>query len=75
MTLFDTGDYWRHPGLWPAADDTVMSEDQAAELLWPGITDTNGLERHGGRRRADRLGNGGDAMNSETVWWDASSHR
>ena len=40
MTLFDTGDYWRHPGLWPAADDTVMTEDQAAELLWPGITHT-----------------------------------
>ena len=38
MTLFDTGDYWRHPGLWPGADETVMSEDQAAELLWPGIT-------------------------------------
>lgn len=38
VTLFDTGDYWRHPGLWPAADDTVMSDDQAAELLWPGIT-------------------------------------
>ena len=38
MTLFDTGDYWRHPGLWPGADETVMSEDQAAELLWPGLT-------------------------------------
>ena len=38
MTLFDTGEYWRHPGLWPAADETVMSDDQAAELLWPGIT-------------------------------------
>lgn len=40
VTLFDTGDYWRQPGLWPGADDTVMSEDQAAELLWPGITHT-----------------------------------
>ena len=40
MTLFDTGDYWRHPGLWPPADDTVMTDDQAAELLWPGITQT-----------------------------------
>ena len=41
MTLFDTGDYWRHPGLWPGADETVMSDDQAAELLWPGITGGN----------------------------------
>lgn len=41
VTLFDTGDYWRHPGLWPAADDSVMSEDQAAELLWTGITHTS----------------------------------
>lgn len=41
MTLFDTGDYWRHPALWPGADDTVMSEDQAAELLRPGITHNN----------------------------------
>ena len=38
MSLFDTGDYWRHPGLWPGADETVMTDDQAAELLWPGIT-------------------------------------
>ena len=38
MSLFDTGDYWQHPALWPGADDTVMTEDQAAELLWPGIT-------------------------------------
>jgi len=38
--LFDTGEYWRHPGLWPPADDTVMTDDQAAELLWPGITQT-----------------------------------
>lgn len=40
MTLFDTGDYWHHPGLWPGADDTVLTDDQAAELLWPGITTT-----------------------------------
>ena len=40
MSLFDTGEYWRHPGLWPPADETVMTEDQAAELLWPGITST-----------------------------------
>jgi len=38
--LFDTSDYWRHPGLWPPADDSVMTDDQAAELLWPGITQT-----------------------------------
>jgi len=40
VTLFDPSDYWRHPGLWPGADDSVMSEDQAAELLWPDITST-----------------------------------
>ena len=39
-TLFDTGEYWRHPRLWPPADETVMTEDQAAELLWPGMTST-----------------------------------
>ena len=41
MTLFDTGDYWRHPGLWPGADETVMTDDQVVELLWPGITSGN----------------------------------
>ncbi len=69
MTLFDTGDYWRHPGLWPGADETVMTDDQAAELLWPGITTHKRLDRDGGRR-AYRVGNGGDAVTSETGWWD-----
>jgi len=40
VTLFDPSDYWRHPGLWPGADESVMSEDQAAELLWSDIAST-----------------------------------
>ena len=53
MTLFDTGDYWRHPGLWPPADDTVMTDDQAAELLWPGITHTDWNETTGAEGPAE----------------------
>ncbi len=36
VALFDPGPFWRHPGLWPPADESVLSDDEAAELLWPG---------------------------------------
>jgi hypothetical protein len=38
MTLFDPSPYWLHPGLWPPAGPDVLSDDEAAELLWPSIT-------------------------------------
>jgi hypothetical protein len=37
MSLFDPNPYTLHPGLWPSLGD-VVSDDEAAELVWPGST-------------------------------------
>ena len=42
MSLFDPNDYNLHPVLWPPAGPGVMSDDQAADLVWPGVTSTPG---------------------------------
>ena len=36
--LFDASPYWRHPALWPPAGPDVLSDDEAAEWLWPEVT-------------------------------------
>ena len=35
MTLFDTGDYWRHPALWPTLGEDEVSLDEQARWVWP----------------------------------------
>ncbi|MEZ5411221.1 MAG: hypothetical protein R2761_24540 [Acidimicrobiales bacterium] len=35
MTLFDTGDYWRHPALWPPVMEDDVSLDEQARWVWP----------------------------------------